>query len=374
MKISEPTRPTRKTVVFLGAGASASEGAPMQATLFRDYFIDQKSEPAHRIHHEWDSELATFFLDFFGIDVDHGDLNATNFPTFEEVLGILELADSQGESFRDWGTSNLVDGQRKPRLQHVRDLMVLLIAQVLDKRLLNVGDQHRALLQNLKGGLRDTSFISLNYDILIDNALAELYPKWDLEYSVDFANYGRGTWTRPNPDRSVRLHKLHGSLNWLYCPTCRTLELTPKEKGVCRLKWEPEKCICDQCETLTVPIIIPPTYFKALSNLYLREVWAAAERSMVTCGRIVFCGYSFPDADIHVRYLLKRMEINRRGPPPEVFVVSEHAGKSGEARRAERERYERFFRDKTLLRWTNLSFEQFAAKPGAIAEPKNWVK
>jgi hypothetical protein len=211
------------------------------------------------------------------------------------VLGILEIAESQAESFRDWGTSHIVDAQQKPRIQHVRDLLTLMIAEVLAAKVPGVGACHRKLLGKLGSSLKRTGFISLNYDILIDNALADLYTRWDLDYSVDFTNYAAGTWSRPRPSKRVGLFKLHGSLNWLYCPTCRTLELTPKEGKICSLKWEPSKCLCPRCGTLAVPIIIPPTYFKALSNLYLREIWHAAERELSECDRIVFCGYSFPD-------------------------------------------------------------------------------
>lgn len=153
----------KRTVVFLGAGASASEGAPIQATLFRDYFVQYQKEPPQRVYHEWDRELATFFAEFFGIDVDHGKLDTALFPTFEEVLGVLELADSQGESFRDWGTSNLVDGHRKPRIQHLRDVLVLLIAEVLDKKLQGPPHHHRTLVRRIGGDLKHVSFISLNY-------------------------------------------------------------------------------------------------------------------------------------------------------------------------------------------------------------------
>jgi hypothetical protein len=124
-----------QTVAFLGAGASAAEGAPTQASLFREYFRSYQRKPVDRIHHAWDRELATFFLDFFGLEVDHGNVETMVFPTFEEVLGILELARSQEESFRNWGTSHIIDGGRKPRVEHVHDLLVLLIAEMLDERL-----------------------------------------------------------------------------------------------------------------------------------------------------------------------------------------------------------------------------------------------
>ena len=81
-------------IVFLGAGASKSDGAPIQSELFGDYFSKltgtSRSDP-----------LSTFFNDFFGIDVNSGPPH-DEYPTFEEVLGVLELAISRNESFRGY--------------------------------------------------------------------------------------------------------------------------------------------------------------------------------------------------------------------------------------------------------------------------------
>ena len=319
-----------KTVVFLGAGASRADGAPLQGELFRDYFRHYNDQRRASIDHNWDRELATLFDVFFGINVDTPDSVNHAFPTFEEVLGVIELANSQGETFRDWGTSQATNAQQKPRLQHIHDVMILLIAEILDHKLRGNATHHPRLVRSLQdaGQLRNTSFISLNYDILIDNALLGAHGL-DLDYTVEFVNTGHG-WRKPRTAQSVKLFKLHGSLNWLYCPTCRAMRITPQEKGVCRLKWRPDDCVCSKCQTLAVPIIIPPTYFKALSNLYLRQIWHAAEQALLGCRRIVFCGYSFPDADVHVRYLLKRVEVNG-ARTPDVFVVNEHADKDATA-------------------------------------------
>jgi hypothetical protein len=51
--------------IFLGAGASKAEGAPLQGELFRDYF---SSDVFKRSHDNMDRELATFFLEMFQID------------------------------------------------------------------------------------------------------------------------------------------------------------------------------------------------------------------------------------------------------------------------------------------------------------------
>lgn len=355
-----------KTVVFLGAGASRADGAPLQGQLFRDYFLHYNDQRRNRQDHDWDRELATFFEGFFGIDVDdRASVEQAAFPTFEEVLGIIELADSQGESFRDWGTSQAADARQKPRLQHMHDVLILLIAEILDHKLRGNAAHHPRLVRSLQesGQRRNTSFISLNYDILIDNALLGA-DGLDLDYTVEFVNAG-SDWRQPRSTQSIKLFKLHGSLNWLYCPTCRTMRITPRDKGVCRLKWRPGDCVCSKCRSLAVPIIIPPTYFKALSNLYLRQIWHAAEQALLECNRIVFCGYSFPDADVHVRYLLKRVEVNG-ARTPDVFVVNEHADKDATARQAEQDRYTRFFRDKAKIHWTEQSFEAFCENPASV--------
>jgi hypothetical protein len=360
---------TSETVIVLGAGASAAEGAPIQSTLFRDYFKSYRSKAGYEVHHSWDRELATFFEMFFGIDVDAGDLDRTDFPTFEEVLGILEIAGSQDDSFRAWPGVHLINNGTS-RIQHIHDILVFLIAEILHEKLGRTGKLHRQLVRSLEraGWLDSAAFISFNYDILIDNGLLDERGADGFDYSVPFVNQNQPAGRR----RPTPLFKLHGSLNWLYCSTCRDLQVTPHEKGVMRLKWEPEKAVCQRCENPRSPIVIPPTFFKVLSNLLLRNIWDEAERECLSARRLVFCGYSFPDADIHVRYLLKRMEVNG-GTTPEVFVVNNHPGKASTMIDQERWRYQRFFINKRSVHYTNLSFEDFTEEPRLIEDSSRWL-
>lgn len=357
------------TVVFLGAGASAAEGAPIQANLFREYFEFNRSRSSHAAHHEWDRELATFFQQFFGIDVDNHDLAGTSFPTFEETLGMLELAESQEESFRDWPGCHLIkDGTS--RIRHIHDLLVFLIGEILQERLNQPKRIHYRLLDNLErhGRLHNTAFVSFNYDILIDNAMLDLLGEGHSDYGFDFVNQTR---PRLGLDRTCRLFKLHGSLNWLFCSACRDMLITPHSKGVMKLKWEPHETVCNRCEGPRSPIVIPPTFFKVMSNLFLRIIWDGAERACSEARRLVFCGYSFPDADVHVRYLVKRGEVNSQRTP-EVFVVNTHAGKAKEMIQQEMSRYRRFFVAKNRVRYTDVSFEEFADDPHVIEDSRRW--
>lgn len=85
------------TAKFLGAGASAAEGAPIQTNLFKDYFKLIKNRERYTTP-EHERELATFISLMFDIDVENGNLDNALFPTFEEALGILDLADLKNES------------------------------------------------------------------------------------------------------------------------------------------------------------------------------------------------------------------------------------------------------------------------------------
>ncbi len=347
-----------KLAIILGAGASASEGAPIQNNLFKEYFNSIKRKQS--IPHEMERELANFFLLIFGIDVDHENLDSVQFPTFEEAMGILDLAERRKESLRDFDLENLAANSN--RIRFIRQYLVLLMAKIIDEKLKESKGFHSSLVEKLRSveQLMSTVFISTNYDILIDNALTSLYPDYSLDYGVDFTNfYDINGWKKPdiNP---IELYKIHGSLNWLYCPTCNKLTLTPKDKGVIRLLTDFSNSTCKTCESVIVPIIVPPTYFKDMSNIFLSLVWHKAEMSLVNVDHIVFCGYSFPDADIHIKYLLKRIQ-TIKAVPISFTVFNHHEGKTPGIIEEEKNRYTRFLGRN--VHYTSKSFEDFANDP-----------
>lgn len=232
------------------------------------------------------------------------------------------------------------------------------MAIIIDNKLRVGGDEshHKKLVKRLdeQKTLSKTAFISLNYDILIDNALTDCYQSYDLDYGVEFTN-SDDSWKKPRPEKSISLYKLHGSLNWLYCPTCISLKLTPKEKSVPKLVFKSEEC---KCGSEMIPIIIPPTFFKVMSNFYLQQIWYKSEIALRQAKKIIFCGYSFSDADIHVKYLLKRAEINN-GNTPEIYIINSHSNKTGKEKKDEKEKYKRFFNVKEKVHYIDQSFQDF---------------
>jgi NAD-dependent SIR2 family protein deacetylase len=354
-----------KNAIFLGAGASKAEGAPLQNELFRDYF------KYLRLNYRADdmtAELRTFFFQIFGIDVDCLDLDKIDFPTFEEVLGILDLAEMNGESLIDFTLENR--GKNSDRLRMVKVYLILLMAEIISKGLEQYKKIHERLVNNLnsKNLLKKTFFITTNYDILIDNAIARLSVLDGgnagefVDYGIELTNFDREKdWHKPT-DRATKLFKIHGSLNWLYCNVCKTITCTPFEKGVIRLINNDSNALCKNCKSQLIPIIIPPTYFKKMDNVYLAQIWNNLEQSLRKVENIIFCGYSFPDSDIHIKYLLKRIQTNRDlDKVQKITVINNHPGKIQNIKDEERIRYTRFLGED--LNYTDKSFEDFANNP-----------
>ena len=366
----------QKTVIFLGAGASAAEGAPVQANLFREYFTSYRRRPEGTVFEEMDGELATYFLCFWGINVDDPnlDLAHTEFPTFEEALGLLEIAESRAEFFKDF--SGLYPERTRGR--EMRSHLVNLIGRILHEKLETSLGHHTVLVSSIKeaGLLPSTTFIGLNYDILIDRAIISETGS-DPDYGVTVEPEDRQAYgPAEGGGQHTKLLKLHGSLNWLLCPTCNVLFFDRYERAAVHLPEHVHRLSCPRCQEPRVPLIVPPTFFKVMSCHFLQCIWRQAEERLKEADRIIFCGYSFPDADVHLKYLLKRAEMNRPGgiqEAPKVFIVNEHAGKRRSARRQECQRYQRFFRNKGLVHWTKLSFEDFALHPESVEEPSQWL-
>lgn len=349
--------------VFLGAGASAAENLPIQNEIFSNYF--KNTLPKHP-YSLMNTRLREFFKEFFYIDVLMDDIDKVNFPTFEEVLGILDMAEQRRESFKNFGTDTY--NNENYYINLLRQFLILLTANSINNASKESNKYHELLLDNLlkDNQLLNTTFISVNYDIHIDNTISKLYDKDKmpimLDYGVDFANFDleESSWKRPY-GKTIKLYKIHGSLNWLYCPVCSSLTLTPYEGGVMRILNNQDEATCLNCKNHTIPIIVPPTYFKNMSNVYLSSVWNKAEASLRKADVLIFCGYSFPEADIHIKYMIKRVQTSRNNNPLKIIVFNNHKNKLISTLEKEEMRYKRFLGENIIF--TRDSFEDFATNP-----------
>lgn len=339
-----------KITIFLGAGASCAEGAPLQTDIIKA-LLNKNDKNFKNIN--------KFIKTVFDINTE-----INQFPSVEEVLGMIDLAMNKRDNInKNFNFASLP----KIRTEFILG-MAKIISDELEKNNNTNNTYHNQLIDRLKVRkiIMDTTFITTNYDILIDNALCDLNNaknKEDgisLDYGIDFTNFDEeNDWERPG-ENSVKLFKLHGSLNWLYCPTCNTLKLTQYQKGIIKLITEPNSsaCQCKSCNTSSDSVIIAPTYLKDMSNLYLNIVWKKAEEALSQSEIIIFCGYSFPDADFHVKYMLKRAQLSSKANLKKVLVFN---GDNKKTNSLEEQRYRRFFGN--CLEYTQKSFQSFVENP-----------
>ena len=346
-----------KTMIFLGAGASAAEGAPVQSKLFQEYFERRNKQNDYCTY---DHQIAHLFINLFGIDVRKENLEDIIFPTFEEVLGLLDIAKIKDQSFVELENNTMVGNSNQ--VAENRDNLIILLAKCLHDTLNVENKYHSMLIKNLKSLnlLKNTIFVSTNYDLLIDNALMSTNGNRIPNYTIDFSDVRESDIYNKMNQHSPSLIKLHGSLNWLYCRICDEIVLTPGEKSVVRLTNDIEQSECMHCNSYLQPIIIPPTYYKNMSNFHISSLIKNFDKVSREVNHIIFCGYSFPDADLHLKYYFKRAETNRNDNL-RVTVINNHEGKSIAAKLCEKNNYNRFF--SCRVDYLDSSFQDFAMNP-----------
>ena len=332
--------PADLDVYVFGAGASHEHGAPMTDGILPYAFQNRQFLDGGRLH-----VIARFLRDVFRFDVDG---NNDGYPGLVDILSTVDMALDRKES--------LAPGYDLSVLRRVRDALNYAIFAAIEHSLLY--DQKRVTDDLVrKIDLSKAVFISLNYDVIADIALAdtlflnpadtrevalrpypEPYPA-RLDYVVEFGNV-------PQQDKAeqVPLLKLHGSFNWLWSRVTGEVYFGGFRKAIGDIyRYQPgqDSPYPEPLQDLE-PILITPTHLKDLRNAHLARVWHAAEAYIRRAGRLTFVGYSLPGDDLHIKYLFKRGIAGRRPgePPPQITVVD---FAKGDDVTPTQQNYQRFF-------------------------------
>lgn len=288
----------------MGAGTSAYAGAPLMSNLmstaYKNGFI------GNRLKH--------FLRSFYKRRLDENHL-----PNIEELLSILDLAAQRKDT--------LIDKSKKISQPYRIIEPGLIDALKFEIDYLIAGTLHHTLSGNpLREYMREfinkitsrtnseVGFISLNYDIILDNALQRAILHNPTEHTLTLlVDYGtKIKWAKYtdticevklSPD-AIKLIKPHGSLNLLQCPVCGELLITLQEKGGFSIFSKDIKCPEDR--TPLFGFIVPPTWFKQFDNAHLINMWNEIDHMVSNCKKLIFLGYSLPDADIYFKYMIKR--------------------------------------------------------------------
>ncbi len=303
-----------KTVIFLGAGATKSVGGPLTNEILREMLYGSTQAKTPPL-------LREFVEKFFHVNAA---TPVEQFPGLPLFMSLLDTALDRRQAFHpDWP---------QQRVSDLRQAIEIGMFDLLEATLRRVPtNNHYSLLDKIYPQPAEPCVISTNYDLIIDTAMMYVsghrtpdggLPRYYIPFRTPF--YGKA-------DPFGTLLKLHGSLNWLHCRTCQRMEIGPSiSKLYVRVLerllgdfnefYEPGGDKCPSCGTILRQLMIAPTHFKDYRNPHLAQVWYEAERVLREAEKVIFVGYSLPDDDVEVVYLLKRSLAHL---PPECITVVE---------------------------------------------------
>jgi hypothetical protein len=242
-------------VYVLGAGASKAilPPAPLMSELLPHALKVLKSDISKT---KRTKRIMDFIEDFYR-------LGPCQLPLLEDILSQLDLAIKEGRPL-----SNEYD---LPYLRQLREDLVYAFSVLLRENLGikpqtgNMSDEGQRcmdLMEKFLGTLDASNdcIISLNYDLIVDNAISKRNGR-HVNYGFSVRYDDKEDDEKPGMPRQLGelpLYKLHGSLNWLYCPVCQQLDVANNYRGV---RYIFEACDnevfnkCKDCTTKYEPVI-----------------------------------------------------------------------------------------------------------------------
>ena len=175
----------------------------------------------------------------------------------------------------------------------------------------------------------DYSIMTMNWDSCLERTLyntclthnkdqnsnkKKVYPDLCF-YDYSFKEEKRiiSTHVKAKGFNNIKILKLHGSINWLFCPRCGRVYVDYDEDIA--LQEMMAYCYCPKCYVEFArhedspqlrSILVTPTFLKDLNDLHLKNIWHNALIDLTEATKVVFIGYSFPEADFEMRCLLKK--------------------------------------------------------------------
>ncbi|MCF6268696.1 MAG: SIR2 family protein [Melioribacteraceae bacterium] len=326
--------PTTRDVVFVfGAGASHPDGVPLQRHILPMILNDDEIAGS-----DIGKIVIQFIKDNFAFD------SATNdYPHLESLFLFLDHFIQQNESLSKTYTNSV--------LHKIKEHLIILIHFIVNKETSTINSTYHKFWEAVEKYNSNISIITLNYDTLLEQAFEFMYERVGyIDYSFHLMNYNKSDdlkhfnfWL--NPRQPIQTHsesnpvpfkliKLHGSLNWKYCNCCNQTLLTPWDREVDlnkgKFTWYSKKSetsyeyVCPIDGTDFETLILTPSFAKNINQQVISQLISEAGREIRAAKKIVFIGYSFSNADVHVRALFKK----HLQPETEVVVLNPRLTKS----------------------------------------------
>ncbi len=164
--------------------------------------------------------------------------------------------------------------------------------------------------------------VTLNYDTILEMVASEFYLGMGRMLTSDdlrpFRTSGERISDPQDGHSTFPLLKLHGSLNWTYSGTDSYFGEAIQDALVPRWSagWLGELG-CDPIDG-RVPLIVPPTFNKTryFENEKIRWIWRRSAVALALARRIFCIGYSLPEGDLLMRFLLNDAQPPEDMDPP----------------------------------------------------------
>jgi len=306
--------------LVLGAGFSKCAGVPCQSEfssrLLSPHFGSEIDQAITRT-------LSGFLKDVFGWK--DGD----PWPTLEDIFTCIDLSANTGHHLGIKYTPKL--------LRAIRRMAIYRVFSVLDDEFNYSSDIVELLCHFLSEGQELAGAIVLNWDIVPEKHLAQLSVSPTVDYcceATDWRNPERALPYQVPGRRTVRVCKMHGSSNWVYCENCCALYYDLEHKLSLRSKVglikhdfrlfdekftgttfnrhlgiAPQERKCPRCKNMVSSHIATFSYRKSFRTFAFSEIWHRAAEILAAAGHWVFIGYSLPSADFELKHLLKSAQL-----------------------------------------------------------------
>lgn len=356
---------TSTHLFIVGAGFSVNAGLPLAADFTKALLAPPTALKPRQANAILNAAIRRFVNDAFG---GGRPVAPGNWPPLEDIFTTIDLAANTGHHLGPKYSASLLRTIRRALI--VRFMRMLRIAYNERARR---PDANWHNLESFFTGVdsQKSTFLSLNWDTVIESGLARTQGIQNIDYACDAfaAEFSAGGAIRrrlftPKSDR-LRLLKPHGSVNWMYCDCCRRMFWFQPEdttKIASRL-FKPSdsdavyalirqrtravitKALCPVCKAETLGTRFATfSYRKALDFPMHLATWREAERQLRRAKNWIFIGYSLPAADYEFKFLLKRVQLSRPDPPNVVLITS------GGAKSETAKSYKKFFGTKTIPR------------------------
>ncbi len=282
-----------RLVYVIGAGFSAGLGYPLTSDLLMKLW-DQVDEDT------WKHDLEDA-IKFHNPTFDPNRFYS--YPNIEELLSQLMISDELFHAGNQYMGSH---GQSNP--EAIRRELLMEIKDWFLK--IHQNGRGKTWVREFCDHIRSerAAIVSFNWDLILDEVLAADGLSSEL--------YGLSQHVM---SESPVLLKPHGSLNWYeekpganIKEKLRIKIFESNNAGQDVYAFKRFRAPRTKQPRRYMPLIVPPVYMKDFSKPIFRRLWRHCMETLRRADKVVFLGYSMPEADRHAQFMLRCAFANRQ--------------------------------------------------------------